>query len=141
VKLTDPTQGMPRRELEESRLYTAFGLQWLELTVQRVAGVSKRTGEVRYRLHTTKYLVEVLEVAPVRHSLIVPPTLPRQVVVRLVTERVDAETGEAVAYSVTAWNCSCADGDFRGRERWCKHRTAVEEHGLLEAVAEREQGA
>jgi hypothetical protein len=94
----------PPRELEEAVL--SHGGHLLSLTVLRAAGVRK-DGEVRYRRHTTVYAVEK------------GPGL-----VRLIKS--DGE-----GYTVTEFNCSCADEEFKGRVRECKHRTGLRVVGLL----------
>jgi len=113
--LFDLPPPVPARELEESRLERAYGLDWLVVVVRRVARV-KKDGEVVYRDHATRYLVE----------------RPAAGVVRLVCEKTDAGTGEAKVYTVTAFSCDCPDAEIRGRERQCKHRTSLIELGLLE---------
>ncbi len=94
----------PPREVEAELTH---GGALLTLTVQRVTGVSKKTGEVRYRAHRTTYLVE-------RGAGLV----------RLIREN----GGDLL---VSPAGCSCPDASFRGRERLCKHFTAVVDLGLL----------
>ncbi len=94
----------PPREVEYELSHAG---RLLTLTVQRVTGVSKKTGEVRYRSHKTVYIV-------VRE--------PGQV-------RLLREDGTAVV--VTERTCSCEDAAFVGRRRECKHKTAVRELALL----------
>ncbi len=96
----------PPREVE---CELSHGGLLLTLTVQRAAGVSKRTGEVRYRSHRTTYLVERGEG-----------------LVRLIREN----GGDVL---VSPAGCSCPDASFKGRERLCKHFTAVVDLGLLGA--------
>jgi len=98
---------VPPRELEEAQL-THRGLL-LRLTVLRVAGVRK-DGEVRYKRHTTEYVVE----------------RPRPGEVVLVKD-------DGRAYTVTEWGCDCEDASFKGRERQCKHWTGCVAVGLLGA--------
>ncbi len=98
----------PPREVEYELTHKGM---LLTLTVQRVCGVSKKTGEVRYRSHRTVYLIE-------RGAGLV----------RLIREN----GGDLL---VSPAGCSCPDSSFRGRERLCKHFTAVRELGLLESVA------
>ncbi len=98
----------PPREVEYELTH---GGKLLSLTVQRQTGVSKKTGEVRYRSHKTTYLIEK------------GPGL-----VRLVKD-----SGAVV--TVTSYGCDCEDAGFKGRERLCKHATAIRELRLLEAVA------
>ncbi len=98
----------PPREVEYELTH---GGKLLTLTVQRVAGVSKRTGEVRYRSHTSTYLVE-------RGAGLV---------------RLVKDSGAVV--TVTAFSCDCEDSSFKGKERLCKHLTAVRELGLMGAHA------
>lgn len=104
MQITDPTAELPRRE-QESQL--THGGRLLTITVWRQSHVLKG-GEVRYKRHTVQYLVE-------RPS-------PGQV--RLVKD-------DGAAYVVTGWNCDCPDTEFKGKERWCKHRSACAELGLL----------
>ena len=106
---------LPRRDLEEAELVEQFGLTWLLLTVLVQAGVAKRTGEVRTRRLSTRYLVRDQGGGEYR----------------LVTERTDPETGRPVAYTVNRWGCDCMDAQVRGRERRCKHLAGLEEVGLL----------
>ncbi len=96
----------PPREVEYELTH---GGKLLSLTVQRVCGVSKRTGEVRYRALRTVYLVE-------RGAGLV---------------RLVKDSGAVV--TVTAWGCDCEDAGFKGKERLCKHFTAVVDLGLLGA--------
>ncbi len=123
--IRDPAASLPRRELESSALSHEFGLLWLTIVVQRQAGVSKKTGEVRYRSHQTRYLVNC--------------HIPG--VVTLVTDR-RIEDGAPLQYEVTRWACTCMDAQVQGKVRQCKHRCAVEEQGLLAgAVADGTRGA
>ncbi len=96
----------PPREVEYELTHKGM---LLTLTVQRVTGVSKKTGEVRYRSHKTVYIV-------VREPGLV---------------RLLREDGTAVV--VTERGCSCEDAAFVGRRRECKHRTSVKALGLLGA--------
>jgi hypothetical protein len=109
----------PRRDLEEAELVDQFGLTWLLLTVLVQAGVVKKTGEVRTRRLSTRYLVRDQGGGEYR----------------LVTERTDPQTGRPVAYTVNRWGCDCMDAQVRGRERRCKHISALEAAGLLPGVA------
>ncbi len=103
----------PPREVEA---VLSHGGRLLTLTVQRHAGVSKRTGEVRYRSHTTTYLVE------------------RGVgLVRLIREN----GGDLL---VSPAGCSCPDASFKGNERLCKHFTAVVDLGLLGVAGDTQGG-
>ncbi len=100
---------LPPREVEYELSHAG---RLLTLTVQRVAGVSKRTGEVRYRSHKTVYLVE-------RGAGLV---------------RLVKDSGAVV--TVTNFGCDCEDSSFKGSQRLCKHTTAVRELGLLDRVIE-----
>lgn len=104
-----PPDDRPRRELEEAALVSEYGLEFLSITVLRVAGV-KKDGEVRYKSLEGRYRVE-----------------------RVAPGHVRLWKGDGTAYNVTCWNCSCQDETFKGKERWCKHRTACEAVGLLSA--------
>jgi hypothetical protein len=110
----NPPPELPRRDLEEAELVEQFGLTWLLLTVLVQAGVSKKTGEVRFRKRSTRYLLHALD----------------KDTYRLVTERSE-KCGLPVSYTVNRWGCDCPDAEIRGRERHCKHRTALEQLGLL----------
>ncbi len=96
----------PPREVEYELTHAG---RLLTLTVQRVAGV-KRDGEVRYRSHKTVYLVQ-------REAGLV---------------RLVKDSGAVV--TVTSYGCDCEDSSFKGRERLCKHFTAVVDLGLLTIV-------
>ncbi len=99
----------PPREVEYELSHAG---RLLTLTVQRVTGVSKKTGEVRYRSHKTTYLVE-------RGAGLV---------------RLLREDGTAVV--VTERGCSCEDFKIKGRVRCCKHLTSCRDLGLLVGVIE-----
>jgi hypothetical protein len=111
----NPPPELPRRDLEEAKLVEQFGLTWLLLTVLVQSGISRKTGEVRFRRRATRYLVRDLGGGDFR----------------LVTERTDAATGQPVVYTINRFGCDCPDAEIRGRERHCKHRTALEQLGLL----------
>ncbi len=104
----------PPREVEA---VLSHGGALLTLTVQRVAGVRK-DGEVRYRRHTTTYAV----------------SRPAPGTVRLVK-------ADGKAVTVTIYSCDCEDSNFKGRERCCKHYSAVVELKLLGAVEAGTPGA
>lgn len=89
-----PRRDTPPREVERADLVR------LEVTVLVQAGISKKTGEVRYRPKATRYRVER------------PEGLAG--VVNLVRD-----TGEV--YEVTARSCTCEDATFRGKARRCKY--------------------
>ena len=101
VFIPAPSPGTPRG-LEEAEL--THGGKLLRLTV---LWQIHKDGEVHYKRHTTIYLVEA-----------------GNGLVRLVKE--DGE-----AYTVTEWNCSCPDAQFKGHERSCKHLTGCLAVGLL----------
>jgi len=109
--MTAPTHW---RELENSQVVRAFGLTWLEISVRRRAGVSKRTGEARYRLLQSRYLVEVG-----------PESL-----VKLTTDREGAD-GRPLAYWVSPHGCTCPHSELNGKRLVCKHRAACYKHGLF----------
>ena len=92
---------VPPRDLEEAKL--THGGRVLTLTVLRQAGK-------RLRPLTTTYAVEF------------PPGI--EGVVNLVK-------GDGRAYEVTAHACTCDDAQFKARERSCKHRTSLQQLGLL----------
>lgn len=94
----------PPREVERAALVRAFGLEWLEITVLVQASISKRTGEVRYRLKATRYRVERPEGLAGAVNLV-------------------RDTGEV--YEVTLRSCTCPDAWFAGKARTCKHQASV----------------
>lgn len=98
-----PRRDTPPREVERAELVR------LEVTVLVQAGISKKTGEVRYRPKATRYRVERPDLAGV---------------VNLVRD-----TGEV--YEVTLRSCTCPDAWFAGKARTCKHQTGARVVGLL----------
>lgn len=113
------TQGNAWRELESSAVVRQYGLTWLQITVRRRAGVSKKTGEVRYKLLHSNYLVE----------------RPAAGVLTLVTCR-EGKDGTPLAYEVTPHACTCPDGRYRP----CKHRSACLKHRLFSTFGGKPHG-
>src|SRR5262245_44288182 len=104
MPVIDPVDDLPRRDLVDCRL--THGGRCLVLVVERKVGK-------RYKLLETTYAIERPEGLAGVLNLV-------------------RESGEV--YEVTAFACTCPDGNFKSRERWCKHRTAAEELGLLEVT-------
>src|SRR5262245_34444504 len=97
---------LPREPLEA--ILTQGG-RLLALTVQRQVGIRK-DGKIRYRAHRTEYIVEQAE-----HCI------------HLIK-------ADGTAYTVGSFGCTCMDAAIRGRERQCKHLTALHQLGFFEEI-------